>query len=380
LGAGKAAANMAAAFEQSWHAVHPDVPLHGLVVTRYDHAEPTESIEVVEAAHPVPDQAGVDATGRILALATEAGSDDLVVFLISGGASALLTYPAPGVSLHDKQQLNRALLKSGMPIDEMNIFRQHFSAVKGGRLAAAAHPAQMVSYLISDVPGDSPAAIGSGPTIISPPAPGKIQALIDQYGLNIDPRMTDAMMNYPAPPDRVQGAVELIAAPQMALEAAAQGAIERGLAPMILGDAMEGEAAEVAKVFAAIAQQVIRHNQPCTRPCALISGGETTVTLRGNGRGGRNGEFLLAFLIAMHGIDGKWEAIAADTDGIDGVEDNAGAIIDNTSYQRATELGLDPQGFLANNDAYGLFEALNALVFTGPTRTNVNDFRAIIIH
>ena len=372
LGAGKASAAMASAFEAAWG------PCEGLVVTRYGHRTPTRFVEVVEAAHPVPDDAGLKAADRILAHAQAAGPDDLVVCLISGGASALLTRPAAGVGFEAKQAINRALLKSGAPIRAMNLVRKSLSAIKGGRLAAAAAPARVVTYLISDVPGDDPATIGSGPTVAEPVDVGEVLAILHRYHVDVGPEVVAAMRANAAIPTIEGGAIHMLATPMMALEAAAQCALELGLTPVILGDAIEGEAREVGTVMAGIARSVATHQVPAAAPCVLLSGGETTVTLHGSGRGGRNTEFLLALLIGAGDLPGV-SAIACDTDGIDGVEDNAGAWIDAKTMARATERGLDPKAFLANNDSYAFFGALDRLVHTGPTFTNVNDFRAILV-
>jgi len=379
LGAGKAAAAMARAVER-----HMPAPVEGLVVTRYGHAVPCAAVEVVEAAHPVPDAAGRDAARRMLEYAQGAGADDLVLCLISGGASALLALPAAGLSLEDKQAVNRALLASGADITQMNAVRKHLSAIKGGRLAAAAHPARVVSLLISDVPGDDPAVIGSGPTVADPTTFADALAILRHY--RIEPpatvlkHLSEARDETPKPGDpRLAGAETIIVArPQASLEAAAARAEAEGVRPLILGDAIEGEAREVAKVLAAIALQVGRHGQPAPPPCVLLSGGETTVTVRGSGRGGRNAELLLALTIHSAGAAGI-SALAADTDGIDGSEDNAGALAVPDSLARARAQGLDARAMLADNDGYGFFAALGDLVVTGPTLTNVNDFRAILI-
>jgi glycerate 2-kinase len=379
LGAGKAAAAMAQAVER-----HMPGPIEGLVVTRYGHAVPCARIEVVEAAHPVPDAAGQGAARRILDLAQGAGADDLVLCLISGGASALLTLPAPGLSLDDKQAVNRGLLASGADIAQMNAVRKHLSAIKGGRLAAAAHPAKVVTLLISDVPGDDPAVIGSGPTVPDPSTTADALAILERY--RIEPpaavlaHLRAANDETPKPGDPRLAAAEtaVIARPQASLEAAALVARERGLNPLILGDAIEGEAREVAKVMAGIALQARRHGQPAPPPCVLLSGGETTVTVRGRGRGGRNAEFLLALAVQLGGALGI-SALAADTDGIDGSEHNAGAMATPDTLARAQAQGLDAKAMLADNDGYGFFSALGDLVVTGPTLTNVNDFRAILV-
>lgn len=378
IGAGKAAARMAAAFEDAWQAHCGALP-EGLVITRYGHAAPTRAIEVVEAAHPIPDEAGKAAARRILELARAAGPDDLVAALISGGASALLAVPAEGVSLADKREIGSALLRSGAPIGEMNRVRQALSAVKGGRLAAAAAPARLVTWAISDVPGDDPAVIGSGPTVPLPAGEAP-EAILKRRGVDLPEPLARAMAANPAP-ETGPAPYHLVATPQRALEAAAEAARARGVAPVILGDSIEGEAREVAQVFAAIAAQVVRHGQPLPRPCVLLSGGETTVTVRGEGRGGRNAEFLLALTLALGPLatsEGLW-ALAADTDGIDGVESNAGAVIGPETLARAEAAGLDLRARLEDNDAFAVFEALGDLVETGPTLTNVNDFRAILI-
>jgi hydroxypyruvate reductase len=379
LGAGKAAAAMASEVEQ-----HMPGPIEGLVVTRYGHAVPCRQIEVVEAAHPVPDAAGHEAARRMLALAEGAGPDDLVLCLISGGASALLALPVPGISLDDKQALNRALLASGADIGQMNTVRKHLSAIKGGRLAAAAHPAATVTLVISDVPGDDPAVIGSGPTVPDPTSIAEALTVIERYGItqpaSVLNHLRKAADETPKPgdPRLARARTSVIATPQASLEAAAAVAREIGLTPVILGDAIEGEAREVAKVMAGIALQVRRHGQPAPAPCVLLSGGETTVTMRGHGRGGRNGEFLLGLAIQLNGAAGI-SALAADTDGIDGSEDNAGAVITPDTLARGAARGLDAKAMLADNDAYGFFSGLEDLIVTGPTLTNVNDFRAIVV-
>lgn len=379
VGAGKAAAAMVKAVEDHWPG-----PLSGLVVTRYGHDLPTSRIEVVQASHPVPDAAGQDAAGRILAMVQGLTADDLVLCLISGGGSALLALPAPGVSLEDKRAVGKALLKSGADIAEMNCVRKHLSAIKGGRLAAAAHPARVVSLLVSDVPGDDPSVIASGPTVPDPTSVADARAILAKHGIT-PPSAVAAYLDQgadetPKPDDpRLAGVVTtIIATPQDALEAAATLARARGFAPIILGDAIEGEAREVAKVHAGIARQIARHGQPAPAPAVILSGGETTVTVRGSGRGGRNVEFLLALAVALDGHPGI-HAAAFDTDGIDGTEDNAGAILRPDTLARAAALGLDAKAFLANNDGYSFFKALGDLVVTGPTRTNVNDFRVILV-
>ncbi len=382
VGAGKAAAAMAQAVEAHWP---QDRPLSGLVVTRYGHGVGSLlRVEVVEAAHPVPDAAGQAAAGRMLDLVRGLGADDLVLCLVSGGASALLALPAPGLVLADKQAVNRALLRSGAHIGEMNCVRKHLSAIKGGLLARAAAPARVVTLMISDVPGDDPSVIGSGPTVPDATTLGDARAALARYGIEPPPAVAARLLNpaaeTPKPGDAAFARTEkvMIATPQAALESAAAAARAAGITPLILGDAIEREASEVARVMAAIARQAAAHNQPAPPPCVLISGGETTVTVRGNGRGGRNAEFLLALAVALDGHPGI-HAMAGDTDGIDGTEDNAGALLDPGSLARAAALGLHARARLSDNDGYGFFSALGDLLVTGPTRTNVNDFRAILI-
>lgn len=379
VGAGKAAASMAKAVEAHW-----DGPLEGLVVTRYGHTLPCDRVEVIEAAHPVPDAAGRAAAGRILDLASGLGPDDLLLCLISGGGSALLALPAGGLTLEDKQAISKKLLRSGADISEMNCLRKHLSAIKGGRLAAAAHPAKTVSLLISDVPGDDPATIASGPTVPDPTSLADAKAVLGKYGITPPPAIAGHLENpeseSPKPGDSrlSTSTIEMISAPQASLEAAAEAARAAGVTPLILGDAIEGEAREVAKVMAGMALQVVRHGQPAPAPCVLLSGGETTVTVRGQGRGGRNAEFLLALAVALDGQPGV-HAFAGDTDGIDGTEDNAGALLFPDSVARAEQQGVSAKARLADNDGYGFFSALGDLVVTGPTLTNVNDFRAILV-
>lgn len=376
LGAGKASARMATAFEEAW--TRAGGTCEGLVVTRYGHAVPTRSVEIVEAAHPVPDEAGQQAAKRILALAQDAGPDDLVVCLMSGGASALLSLPAEGVTLADKQALNRALLKSGAPIGEMNLVRKCLSAIKGGRLAAAVGPAQLVTYLISDVPGDDPSSIGSGPTIPECIDLDVALSILRKYGIDVPAHVVEAIKANAIDGPVAGGAVHMLATPKMALDAAAAKAREFGLTPLILGDALEGEAREVGRVMAGIARSALMHGDPAKAPCVLLSGGETTVTVRGQGRGGRNAEFLLSLALELKG-EATVSAIACDTDGIDGSEDNAGAWFDPTLHERARNKGVDLAASLAGNNAYAAFAELDRLVVTGPTLTNVNDFRGILI-
>ena len=383
VGAGKAAGAMAQAVEVHWPAGRP---LTGLVITRYGHA-PAQAgsprIEVVEAGHPVPDAAGQAAAARICGLVQGLSPDDLVLCLLSGGGSALLASPAPGITLGDKQAVNRALLRSGASIHEMNCVRKHLSAIKGGRLAALAAPARIVSLLISDVPGDDPSAIASGPTVPDPTTLADARAVLARYGI-VPPAAVLARLADPAAetpkPGRIgrHAEIAVIARPQASLEAAASIAQAAGITPLILGDAIEGEAREVARVMAGIARHCARRGQPAEPPCVLISGGETTVTLRGQGQGGRNAEFLLALAVALDGHPGI-HAIACDTDGIDGTGENAGAILAPDTLARATARGLHAGERLADNDAYSYFARLGDLVVTGPTLTNVNDFRAILV-
>ena len=379
VGAGKAAASMARAVEQHWPG-----EIDGIVVTRYAHAVPCQRIEVVEAAHPVPDQHGIDAAQRILETVQGLSGDDLVVFLASGGGSALLTAPGPGITLEDKQDLNRALLKSGANITEMNTVRKHLSALKGGRLALAAAPATVITLAISDVPGDDPAVIASGPTVADATTVADAHAVLTRYGIkpaaSIAAFLTSASAETPKPGDARlnHAAFRMIATPMASLEAAAQLCRDNAIEPRILGDALEGEAREVAADQAALAKRLAAAMQPGDTPIALISGGETTVTVRGNGRGGRNAEFLLALTIALEG-NPQVHAIACDTDGIDGSEDNAGAITTPTSLSRAKAASIDAQACLSDNNGYTFFSTLNDLVMTGPTLTNINDFRAIVI-
>ncbi|MBT3401340.1 MAG: glycerate kinase [Rhodospirillaceae bacterium] len=389
LGAGKAGGAMARAVENYWQANCPERPLEGLVVTRYEHGIACDRIEVIEAAHPVPDAAGRDAAGRILDLAKSLGPDDLALCLMSGGGSALLSLPADDVSFDDKRVLTDDLLRSGATIHEMNCVRKHLSAIKGGRLAAAIAPARLVALAISDVPGDELDVIASGPTVPDPTTYADASALLAKYAItppdSIANRLESAIEETPKPGDPVFERAEtvLVARPQASLEAAAMVARAAGITPVILGDAIEGEAREVATVMAGIAQQAARHGQPSPAPCVLLSGGETTVTVRGNGRGGRNAEFLLAFAVAIaeraHDCRDRISAIACDTDGIDGTEDNAGALYLPDSLDRADANGLSPATFLADNDGYSFFQALDDLIITGPTLTNVNDFRAVLV-
>ena len=379
MGAGKASAAMARAVEDAWQG-----PLSGLVVTRYGYGVPCERIEIVEAAHPVPDAAGEKAAQRLLDLVATVREDDLVLCLISGGGSSLLPLAAPGLTLEDKQNLSRALLKSGATISEMNCVRRHLSAIKGGRLAAACHPARVLTLLISDVPGDNPMDIASGPTVPDPTTCKDALAIVRRYGIDVPPAVLHLLESgegesvKPGDPRLARAETRIVAAPQQALEAAAQVAREAGYPAFILGDALEGEASDVGSVHAGIARQVAERGQPVPAPCVLLSGGETTVTVRGEGRGGRNVEFLLALGVALNGHPGI-HALAADTDGVDGQEEIAGAYLAPDTLERAWALGIKPRDALANNDGHGFFEALGDSVITGPTLTNVNDFRAILI-
>ncbi len=377
IGAGKASARMAEAVEAAWG------PCEGLVITRYGYARPCRGIQIVEAAHPVPDQAGVDATVRMLALLDGLRPGDFVLALISGGASALLCAPVPGVTLAQKQALNAALLASGAPIDRMNTVRKHLSRIKGGQLAAAAFPARMLCLMISDVPGDDPAFIGSGPTVADGSTPQDALAVLDQWSVVVPETVSAALKagsGVVAPGDpRLAGVENLIyAAPAQSLEAAAALAREAGCAVMILGDALEGEAREVAAAQARLALQHQAARQAGDPPLLLLSGGELTVTRRGDGIGGPNAEFCLALALALDGAPGI-HALACDTDGVDGAAEVAGALIGPDLLARAAQSGLDPAQALARNDAHGFFAAVGAQVVTGPTLTNVNDFRAILI-
>ena len=371
VGAGKSAALMAAAVEAAW----PELALEGIVVTRYEHACPTQRIKVIEASHPVPDANSELGARAVLDAVSGLGADDLVLVLMSGGASALMELPAPGLTVADLAAVNRVLLASGAPIEEMNAVRKHLSSIKGGRLAAAAAPARVVTLAISDVPGDDPATIGSGPTLPDASTWDDVRGLDARYGLRL-PRLDGPETPKPG---EIATDIRLIATPKMALEAAAGRAREHGLTPLILGDALEGESREMGTVMAGIARSV-RHGHPLPAPCVLLSGGEGTVTIGGGpaGRGGRNTEFLLALAVALRGAPGIW-ALAGDTDGIDGTEDAAGAIVAPDTLARARAAGLDPKAILLAHDSYSLFDRTGDLVRTGPTLTNVNDLRAILI-
>ena len=392
LGAGKAGGSMVQAVEALWPA---DAPLSGLVVTRYHHIPPRpagvpQRIELVEASHPVPDAAGEQAAQRILALTQGLTADDLVLCLISGGGSALLTLPADGLTLADKQRINKELLNSGAHIGEMNCVRKHLSRIKGGRLAAACAPARVITLTISDVPGDDPSVIASGPTVPDATTCADALAILRRYGIDVPPAVQQALqagvLETPKPGDAAFDGheVHMIATPQQSLEAAAEVARAAGLDAYILSDEIEGESREVGKVHAALARAVARGNGAWSKPCVILSGGETTVTIRKQpegtprGRGGRAGEFCLGLAQALQGQPGVW-ALAADTDGIDGVEDNAGAFVAPDTLARAQAAGMKVDAWLDRNDAYGYFEPLGGLVVTGPTHTNVNDFRAILV-
>ncbi|HZK88729.1 MAG TPA: glycerate kinase [Stellaceae bacterium] len=384
VGAGKASAAMARAFETLWPG-----PLEGLVVTRHGHAVPCGRIEIVEASHPVPDAAGQQAARRILDLARGLGPGDQLVFLVSGGGSALLALPAPGVALEDKQAVTRALLRSGATIGEINTVRKHLSAIKGGRLTAAAAPARVVTLAISDVPGDDPAVIASGPSVPDPSTFADARAVLAKYRIvehkTVMKHLAAAEHETPKPGDAIfaNARFTLIASPQQALAAAADAAEAQGVTPIVLSDRIEGEARDIGLMHAAIALQLkdgrLRVGAGAVSlPAVLLSGGETTVTVRGQGRGGRNSEFLLSLAAALDGAAGV-AALACDTDGIDGTEDNAGAILLPDSIARAAAAGIDIKAALAANDAYGFFAAAGDLILTGPTLTNVNDFRAILV-
>ena len=380
IGAGKASAAMAQALESNWLGA-----LSGLVVTRYGYAVPCSHIEIIEAAHPVPDAAGMNAAKRMMAMVDGLSSDDLVICLISGGGSALLPLPHENLDLETKQTLNQALLNSGATISEINCVRRHLSAIKGGRLAAACFPAKVVTLLISDVPGDQPLDIASGPTVADPTTCSDALSILRRYQIHLTPAVRDLLESgrgesiKPNDSRLAHTETHIIATPQAALEAAAKVAQESGINAHILSDSIEGEARDVGKVLGALALQVAQRNQPFTAPCVLLSGGETTVTVRGSGRGGRNVEFLLSLGITLDGHAGIY-ALAGDTDGVDGQEEIAGAYLAPESFARAWSLGMKPKDALENNDAHTFFTALGDSIVTGPTLTNVNDFRAILIN
>ncbi|MEK1931589.1 MAG: glycerate kinase [Pararhizobium sp.] len=379
VGAGKGAAQMAQVFERLW-----DGPLSGAIVTRYGYGAPCERIEVLEASHPLPDESGLRASQRLMQEASGLTEDDLVVALICGGGSALLPMPAAGLTLQDEIAVNRALLASGAPISAMNAVRKHVSLIKGGRLAAAAHPAKVVSLVVSDIPGDDPALVASGPTI--PDGSTREDALryIERYRLELPQKAMDFIRDgdcaAPAPSDPrfASNTVRLVASAAVSLEAAAAAARAAGVEAVILSDAMEGEASEVGRVHAAIAREVAVRNRPFSKPVVILSGGETTVTIRGKGKGGRNSEFLLSLALGIDGCPGV-SALAADTDGIDGSEDNAGAFADGTSIARLAANNIDAEALLDRNDSWSAFDAIGDIFKPGPTGTNVNDFRAILV-
>ena len=378
VGAGKASAAMAAALEAAW----PSVDLSGVVVTRYGHAVPTGRIEIIEASHPVPDDRSAEAAKRILAAVEGLTADDMVIALISGGGSALMVSPAEGMTLEDKMAVNRALLASGATISEMNAVRKHLSRIKGGRLALAAKPARVVSLLISDVPGDDPSEIASGPTVADPSDIETVREIVSRYALDLPENVSKVLEKGEETPKAgdIAEDIRLIAAPSLALQAAADEAVKLGLTPLILGDSLEGESKDVGAVMAGIAISARRKGLPLKGPAVLLSGGETTVTIGKGpaGKGGRNTEFLLSLALTLKGADGIW-AIAGDSDGIDGVEDAAGAVVTPDTLARMRAAGVDPRQSLVSHDSYTAFRAAGDLVVTGPTLTNVNDIRAILI-
>ncbi|MCO4318748.1 glycerate kinase [Phyllobacterium sp. 21LDTY02-6] len=384
VGAGKGSAQMAQAFERAWRKRHGDAPIEGVVVTRYGFGAPCDEIEIIEASHPVPDAAGLVASKRLLDAVSGLSADDLVVALISGGGSALLPSPPEGMTIEDEIAVNKALLASGAPISAMNAIRKHLSTIKGGRLAAAAHPARVHSLIVSDIPGDNPAFVASGPTIADATSREDALRFVERYRLDLPAAAMKHLRSEaaaaPQPNDAVfKGhAVEVIASAGVSLQAAADAARMAGVEAFILSDAIEGEAREVAHVHSALAKHVALRNQPFAKPVVILSGGETTVTVRHKGKGGRNTEFLLSLAIDIEGTEGI-SAFAADTDGIDGSEDNAGAFADGTTVERLHEKGLDAAAFLNGNDAWTAFSALGDLFVPGPTGTNVNDLRAILV-
>jgi glycerate 2-kinase len=375
IGAGKGVAQLAAAFEDLWLA-----PITGVVVTRYGYGCSTRQIKVLEAAHPVPDQAGLAASYALFEAVAGLGPDDLVVALICGGGSALLPFPPGDLTLEDEAAMNRALLASGAPISVMNAVRKQVSGIKGGRLAVACYPARVVSLVVSDVPGDDPAQVASGPTVPDAVSRAQARAMVAAWRIDLPAKVAawlaaeEGLAPVPTDPMFARNEVHVIASAQLSLEAAAA---RSAIPAVILSDAIEGEARDVGRVHAAITREVALRGRPFARPVVMLSGGETTVTLRSKGRGGRNSEFLLALALAAEGV--SFSALAADTDGIDGSEDNAGAFADGGSMVRLREVGIDPAAALAGNDAYTVFEALDDLFVPGPTGTNVNDFRAILI-
>ncbi len=376
LGAGKAAASMASEFEKSY-----DFPIEGIVITRYGHYTKTKFVKVIEASHPVPDQAGLDATRKLFNLAKSTTDQDHVVFLISGGASSLLSLPLDGITFKEKQRISSELLMSGAPIDEMNIVRRSLSQIKGGRLAEVIYPSKITTYMISDIPGDDPSYIGSGPTI---QATGKNEdsiAILRKYKINISPKIEEIILHHTLP-KLIDQPMHMISTPMMALKAAARTAEIEGYIPIILSDSLEGEASIEGGKMAKLALDIQKNKKfndiYLKKPILLLSGGETTVTVKGNGRGGRNSEFMLSMAIALKG-NKNIDALAIDTDGIDGVEDNAGAYISSNTLNKAKSNNLNPLDYLMNNDAYSFFESIGDLIITSPTLTNVNDFRAVLI-
>ncbi|WP_025595745.1 glycerate kinase type-2 family protein [Agrobacterium tumefaciens] len=378
VGAGKASAAMAAALDKAW----ADVNLSGIVVTRYGHAVPAGRIEIIEASHPVPDDMSAEAARRILAAVEGLTADDMVIALISGGGSALMVAPAEGMTLADKMAVNRALLASGATISEMNAVRKHLSRIKGGRLALAAKPARVVSLLISDVPGDDPSEIASGPTVADPSDINNVREIVSRYALDLPENVRKVLEKGEETPKAgdIEEDIRLIATPSLALQAAADEAVKLGLTPLILGDSLEGESKDVGAVMAGIALSASRKGLPVKGPAVLLSGGETTVTIGKGlaGKGGRNTEFLLSLALTLKGAGGIW-AIAGDSDGIDGVEDAAGALVTPGTLARMRNAGADPRQSLVGHDSYTAFKAVGDLVVTGPTLTNVNDIRAILI-
>ncbi len=379
VGAGKGAAQMARALEKAW-----DGPLEGVVVTRYGYAVACERIEILQAAHPVPDEAGLAASGRLLEAVKGLSKDDLVIALISGGGSALLPAPAGGLTLADEIAVNKALLASGAPISAMNTLRKHISAIKGGRLAASAYPAKVISLIVSDIPGDNPAFVASGPTVPDDSRRDDALAIVKTYRLDLPDavmaHLNSAAADAPMPGDPrfARNEVHLIASAAVSLEAAAAEAKRQGVGAVILSDSIEGEAREVGGMHAAVAREVALRDRPFQKPVVILSGGETTVTIRGKGKGGRNSEFLLAFALGIAGLQGI-HALAADTDGIDGSEDNAGAFCDGSTVERMREAGINAKAMLAGNNAWTAFDAVDDLFAPGPTGTNVNDLRAILV-
>lgn len=379
VGAGKGSAQMAQALEELW-----GDPLEGFVVTRYGYGAKCSSIEVMEANHPVPDANGLAAANRAIELVTGLTEDDLVLALICGGGSALLPSPAGVLSLDDEIRVNEVLLESGAPITVMNTIRKHISNIKGGRLAEMAHPAKVVSLIVSDIPGDDPAQVASGPTVPDHASQKEALAAIARYRMELPSHVLDHIASSrsvcPSPDDPIfaRNEIKVIASASVSLEAAAEAACDQGIEAVILSDSIEGEAREIAKMHAALALEIANRDRPFHKPVVLLSGGETTVTLAGNGKGGRNTEFLLSFAAEIDGISGV-SALAADTDGIDGSQDNAGAFADGSSIARMREKGIDPIALLLNNDAWSAFDAIGDLFVPGPTGTNVNDLRAILI-